>query len=266
MDGEPEAELNADEGRSRWSESLEPGRGGPQLIPRPHEVELGGAPAWVAAQRRRTRLTLDDVAYRLDGLSIERSLQMVGDADRRSAVAIVLSHGEHGLEVLLTRRAWHMRTHRGEIAFPGGGEEHGDVFPVGTALREACEEVSLDTRIVAPVGALDPMLTVSSNRAVVPVVFATEQRPTVIESPEEVDAILHVPFRDLLEPGCYRRELWTWNEPGAATRYRHPVHFFELFGDTLWGATASMLNQLLTVLYAPEAFDRSVRNGELYGR
>lgn len=266
MDVDPDVELNADPGRSRWSESLEPGRGGPQLIPRPHEVELDGAPAWAAAQHHPTRLSLADIAYRLDGLSIERSLHMVGGADRRSAVAIVLSEGAEGIEVLLTRRAWHMRTHRGEIAFPGGGEEHGDVFPVGTALREACEEVALDARIVSPIGALDPMLTVSSNRAVVPVVFATEQRPTVIESPDEVDAILHVSFRELLEPGCYRRELWTWNEPDSPRLYRHPVHFFELFGDTLWGATASMLNQLLTVVYAPEAFDRSVRNGELYGR
>ena len=266
MDDGHDFELNAHEGRSRWPDSLEPGRGGPQLIPSPDEIELGGAPPWAVAQTGSPQLTLEEIAYRLDGLSVERSLEMVVDAERRSAVAIVLSAGAAGPEIQLTRRAWHMRTHRGEIAFPGGGEEPGDVFPVGTALREACEEVALDARTVTPIGALDPMLTVSSNRAVVPVVFSTEQRPTVIESPDEVDAILHVPLRELLAPGCYRRELWTWSRLDPTQRYRHPVHFFELFGDTLWGATASMLNQLFTVLYAPEAFDRSVRDAELYGR
>lgn len=246
-----------------------PQRGGPQVIPRPEHTSIGPAPAWSAVIGTEPSLALDEIRERLALMSIDRSMAMVDGLNRRSAVAIVLSEGQRGLEVLLTRRAWHMRTHRGEIAFPGGGEEAGDVFPVGTALREACEEVALNTSIVDAVGALDPMVTFTSDKAVVPVVFTTPVRPMVIESPDEVDAILHVPVAELLDPECYRCELWTWtsDDPDAPpSRYEHPVHFFELWGDTLWGATASMLNQLLTVLFAPESFDAAVRNAEVFGR
>ncbi|HPB44768.1 MAG TPA: CoA pyrophosphatase [Microthrixaceae bacterium] len=215
-------------------------------------------------------MDLDDIAQRLTQMSIDRAMSMVAQSRQRSAVAVVLSQGRRGPELLLTRRAWHMRTHRGEIAFPGGGEEDGDVFPVGTALREACEEVALDPGSVEPIAALDPMVTFTSDKAVVPIVFETDQRPSVVASPDEVDAILQVSFADLLEEGCYRQELWTWSDStlrdAPEAGYQHPVHFFELYGDTLWGATASMINQLLTVVFAPEAFEELMRGPEHFGR
>lgn len=255
-----------EEGRRRWPGLIEAGRGGPQLIPRPDRVELAGPPPWASAIGGNVRMGIDDVAHRLHGLSIDRSLRMIDGTGHRSAVAIVLNDARDGIEVLLTRRAWHLRTHRGEIAFPGGGEEHGDVFPIGTALREAHEEVALEEPSVETLGALDPMVTVSSNKAVVPVVFGAPDRPRVAPSPDEVDEVLHVSFAELLEPGCYRAEEWTWRRHPGGPGYRHRVHFFELRGDTLWGATASMLNQLFTVLFAPEALDRAVRSAERYGR
>lgn len=181
---------------------------------------------------------------------------------RRSAVAVLLSGATRasvedraapgGLEVLLTRRAWTMRTHRGEVSFAGGGVEAGDEFPVGTALREAKEEIDLDVGLVEVVGALEPLTTFTSDRVVLPVVGVTPERPAVVAAPLEVDAILHVPLRELLHPDCYHQELWSWGSEmrgaGIDATTDHPMHFFELEGDTVWGATAAMLHQLLSQL------------------
>ena len=66
-------------------------------------------------------------------------------------------------------------------------------------------------------------------------------RPDLTANEHEVDAILHVALSELLHPDVYRQELWDWG--GGVKR---PLHFFELVGDTIWGATGSMLVDLLT--------------------
>lgn len=205
---------------------------------------MGGEPPWARHIGRRPELAAGDVAAAFDGLGVERAMGLADPELRRSAVAVVLSEvGDGDMEVLLTRRSWGMRTHRGEVAFPGGALEEGDEFPVGTALREANEEVGLLTTSVSVVGALDPLTTFTSDRVVVPVVTVTEGRPDVVAAPDEVDAILHVPIAELLHPECYRQERWSW-----AHERDHVMHFYELPGDTVWGATAAMLTQLLGVL------------------
>lgn len=172
---------------------------------------------------------------------------------RRSAVAVVVSpDGSGGIELLLTRRSWALRTHRGEVSFPGGLVEPTDEFPVSTALREANEEVALDVDVVEIVGALDPLSTVTSDGAIVPVVGLCGARPAVRRSDAEVDAVLHVSLAELLHPECYRSERWTWaGGQGVPPRSGHEMHFFELIGDTVWGATAAMLTQLLTLVLVP---------------
>lgn len=225
-------------------------RGGPQVIPRPPEVSPGGAPPWSVHVGTRPRLDLVSVERSFRPLAVERAMGLADPDLRRSAVAVVLSEdGDGDLDVLLTRRSWGMRTHRGEVAFPGGAVEAGDAFPVGTALREAHEEVRLPPSEVSIVGALDPLTTFTSDRVVIPVVGVSAvatPRLDLVAEPAEVDAILHVGVAELLHPDCYHQELWTWD--GGGGRVRHVMHFFELERDTVWGATASMLTQLLGVL------------------
>jgi len=239
-------------------------RGGPQVIPRPPRSVPGGPPPWADLVGTDPDLGLDDVRSRLAGATIADAMAAADPTLRRSAVAVLLSGttargaevtGGPGVEVLLTRRSWSMRTHRGEVSFAGGGEEPGDDFPVGTALREACEEISLDVGLVEVVGALRPLTTFTSDRVVLPVVAVTPERPAVLAAPDEVDAILHVPLADLLHPDCYHEERWSWGDElrsaGIDRADDHPMHFFDLLGDTVWGATAAMLHQLLTLLLAP---------------
>jgi 8-oxo-dGTP pyrophosphatase MutT (NUDIX family) len=157
--------------------------------------------------------------------------------------APVDGHGEAaGAFVVLTRRTWGMRTHEGEVSFPGGRVEP-DESPLDGARREAHEEIGLDPGSVEIIGELDHLATVSSGSFIVPYVGALPGRPETVPSPDEVEAVLHVPLAELLEPGIFREELWTF--PGG---YVQAITFFELVGDTVWGATASLLRQLLGVV------------------
>jgi 8-oxo-dGTP pyrophosphatase MutT (NUDIX family) len=158
---------------------------------------------------------------------------------RVSAVLIALFDGDDGPEVLLTRRSMHMRNHRGEISFPGGRLDPGET-PVQTALREAEEEVGLDPDLPVVVGELAHLNTIVSRSYIVPVVSVLEERPAVEPRTGEVDRVMWTPLAELTRPGTYRMERW-----GTAPMDR-PLHFFELDDETVWGATAHMLVDLLT--------------------
>jgi 8-oxo-dGTP pyrophosphatase MutT (NUDIX family) len=162
------------------------------------------------------------------------------DALRVSAVLVVLGDGPDGAEVLLTRRSESLTTHRGEISFPGGRIDDGESFEAA-ALREAHEEVALDPAVVHLGGRLDPISTMASRSFIVPVVGAVESPPSLSPAEHEVDRIMWVPLVELTRADTFREEIW----PTAAAR--RPMFFFELDDETIWGATARMLHQLLRV-------------------
>lgn len=164
---------------------------------------------------------------------------VVVDGKPPSAVLVPLNDGPWGPELLFTRRAWHMRNHTGEVSFPGGRHDPEDPDLATTALRETEEEVGVDRGLVRVVGELTRLTTVSSPAFIVPYVGVLDERPDTTINPDEVDAVLHVPIADLLDPAIYRQEIWTRN--GAPLE----ITFFELVGDTLWGATARMVRDLL---------------------
>ncbi len=160
---------------------------------------------------------------------------------RQSAVLVALFDVVGEAHVLLTRRASHLRTHRSEVSFPGGRADDGDASPWHTAVREAHEEVGLDASGARRIGELDRFVTVGSGSLVHPFVAVVEQPGELNPHPGEVEAILRVPLAELLRDDVFREELWPFEG-----RYR-PITFFELVGDTVWGATAAMLRQLLAV-------------------
>ena len=155
---------------------------------------------------------------------------------------IAIYETDRGPTTVLTRRPQHMRKHAGEIAFPGGGYEDGDDSLWATATREAEEEVALDPNTCRQIGMLDRFVTGASFSLVQPFIAAIEEPPTLQPSPDEVEAILHVPLAELTHPDTYWQEEWLWEG-----QWR-PMHFFGLVGDTVWGATALMLHQLLDLL------------------
>ena len=220
-------------------------RGGAQHIPRPGTWRLGAAAPWA---HRSTVAGAGDGAVRLDAL-----LDAVGSraparlvprsiGARNSAVLIVLHDGSDGAEVLFTKRAEHLRDHKGEMSFPGGRMEPGETAREA-ALREAWEEVDLDPALVRVHGELDHLSTLVSNSYIVPVVATVSTRPALRAHAAEVDRILWVPLDELARADTYREEWW-----GLADQER-AIHFFELDDETIWGATARILHQLLRLAH-----------------
>lgn len=181
-----------------------------------------------------------------------------GSDPRPAAVLCALFEGEHGLEVVLTRRSGNLRSHTGEVSFPGGRLEPGE-SAARAALREAEEEVGIDPATVRIVGTLTPLTTLSSGAAITPFVGLLPGRPRLRPNPAEVERAFTVSLRDLLAPGVHHEERWA--VAGGALR---PVHFFDLPGDTVWGATAGMLAELLDRLVA--AADGPARTQPRQGR
>ncbi len=207
--------------------------GGAQQIPRPAVWSSSDTPPWPHG----ATWTFADLVASVPTASAP-PLPAFPDA-RLSAVLIVLTDGPYGAEVLLTRRSMSLRNHRGEISFPGGRVDPGE-SNVEAALREAHEEVGLDPSVPKVVGELEHLNTIVSRSYIVPVVSIVDHRLELVPQTSEVDRVLWAPISDLTAPGTYRMERW-----GAPPTDR-PLHFFDLDDETVWGATAHMLVDLLT--------------------
>jgi 8-oxo-dGTP pyrophosphatase MutT (NUDIX family) len=247
----------------------EPARGGPQRIPRPVGSEAGAPPPWADIPLGERVVDLDRLRSVFTGrVGAPSSVELAPPAPlRASAVLAAFYEGDAGLEVLLTRRSWTLRSHTGEVAFPGGACEPGEA-PVDAALREAHEETGLDPSSVELLGELDHLMTITSRSFIVPFVALLSGRPVLTASAAEVDALLYVPVAELLRDDVYREERWRFEgrppwvpadapvamvSPGA-----RPIFFFEIVGDTIWGATAAMLRHLLGLaLGLPVAIDHA---------
>ena len=155
-------------------------------------------------------------------------------------VALFEEDGE--ARVVLTRRADHLRNHRGEVSFPGGRLEPGE-SPVAGALREATEEVGLDPASVEIIGELAPLSTMSSTAAITPFVATLPGRPELKANPDEVELVFDVALADLLADDVFEEEVWTTPDRG-----RRSVFFFHMADDTIWGATARILLELLELV------------------
>jgi 8-oxo-dGTP pyrophosphatase MutT (NUDIX family) len=202
---------------------------------------LGPAP-WADRSLGDLDLSLPGIRRALAAAGPARAHPIEETGIRASAVLAPLYEQAGEVHLVFTRRAQHLRSHRGEVSFPGGGHDTADADLVATALREAWEETQLDPGSVSVVGELDHLTTVTSRSFIVPYVGALPGRPELVPNPDEVEAILHVPIGALLDPEAFRAERWGF--PGLD----RPVYFFEVPGDTIWGATAAMLVNLLAIV------------------
>jgi 8-oxo-dGTP pyrophosphatase MutT (NUDIX family) len=162
---------------------------------------------------------------------------------RASAVLVALFEDAGEARVILTKRPETMPSHRGEIAFPGGKLEEGvDADLRAAALREAREEVGLDPATVELVAELDGLGTVGSRFMITPFVGFLAAVPELRRDPREVVRVFDVALVDLLAPGVHHAERW------KTPMIDHEVHFFDLPGETVWGATARILFGFLRFL------------------
>jgi 8-oxo-dGTP pyrophosphatase MutT (NUDIX family) len=169
-----------------------------------------------------------------------------------SAVLIVLFEERGEARVVLTRRSRNLRSHTGQVSFPGGRIEPGE-DPVAAARREATEEVALDPALVRPVGWLHPLPALVSGSWIIPVVASLPRRPELVPSPTEVARVFDVALADFLADGAFEEEHWRVPGrvvPGSADG-SFPVWFFEVGTELVWGATARMLMELLSLVLGP---------------
>ena len=147
--------------------------------------------------------------------------------------------------MVLTRRSSRLRSHTHQVSFPGGRIDRGET-PVRAALREAQEEVGLDPATVEVFGQLSSLTTFANPAPITPFVAELRGRPVLRPNPAEVERAFTVPLVELTHPDVYSEELWTF--PDGTEQ---PMSFFELPGDTVWGATARMLRELLDAVLLP---------------
>jgi len=151
-------------------------------------------------------VTLPDYLKRLidaaDDLPLQHRMPQPTSTARRSAVLILFGEGPQGPDVLLIEKSAHLRSHAGQPAFPGGGVDPGDDFPIGTALREAEEEAGIDPAGVRVLATLQELFLPPSDRLVVPVVaWWDDPRDVSVGDPREVARVARVPLTDLTDPG-----------------------------------------------------------------
>ena len=153
------------------------------------------------------------------------------------AAVLVPIYEQHGvLHLILTKRPDDMRKHPGDVVFPGGMIDPEDDGPVGTALREAEEEVALPRGNVLEILGGLPMAETPSVMRIVPVVARVSRPAELVPEPGEVAAILEPAIDELLDEAAWQSRWW-----GPGRR----MWFYEFPDAVLWGATAYMVRDLL---------------------
>jgi 8-oxo-dGTP pyrophosphatase MutT (NUDIX family) len=228
-------------------------------IPRPNG-SLPGAPAsWERLpESERAGITVDEVWQALAapaGLTTPLHgplnvtvAELPPQADQRPAAVLCLLFDRAGeANVVLTRRPAHLRSHAGEVCFPGGRLRRGEL-PVEAALREVNEEIGVAAEDIEVIGQLTPLTTTRSPAVVDCFVGTlsglTPEGPVFVPDPNEVDKVFWVPLAQLAATGAYHEELWPSRQADGGTPFR-AVPFFRLDEDTVWGATGRLLAELL---------------------
>ncbi|QOL25156.1 CoA pyrophosphatase [Thalassotalea sp. LPB0316] len=156
---------------------------------------------------------------------------------RQAAVLIAITQRNDQLEILLTKRARHLRHHAGQIAFPGGKLEDGDDSLIITAMREFEEEVGIQASQLELLGCLHPYQTISGFEVLPVVAFLPSPYHVEIDR-NEVDEVFYVPLSHCLDQT---------NHLHVATELKgqaYKVTFIPYQHYNIWGATAAMLKDL----------------------
>ena len=222
-------------GRQRQSKTMR--IGGSQVIPRPSNFRTIDHNPF-ANLDTSALLSLDAVSKAIKAFKPDQILRQPLENARQSAVLVGLFESTSGVEAILTRRSQNLTNHRGEISFPGGRLDVGESV-LQAALRETHEEIGLSPEDVEVVGELNSMATVVSNSHIVPIVGRYRTQPKLHAVNSEVDRVFSVPLLELTRQDTYRQEHWVFSDR------EFQINFFYLDDETIWGATARILFQVM---------------------
>ena len=176
-------------------------------------------------------------------LNPEHSAELGALPAPRPAAVLVPIVARAGLTVLLTQRTDSLPTHAGQISFPGGKMEAGDLDPLATALREAEEEIGLDPRFVDTLGYLDPYRTGTGYRIFPVVALIRDGFELALDANEVADAF-EVPLAFLMDERNHETHLRPWR--GAEHRF-YAIPFQQRY---IWGATAGIMKNMHQRLFS----------------
>ncbi len=181
----------------------------------------------------------------IDDLMTDARFATVDETADAAVLIAVTDRPDPG--VILTRRPAQMRSHPGQVAFPGGKIDPGE-DAIAAALREAHEELALDPARVRVIGATDRYQT-GTGFDVTPVLGVVPPDLTLVPNPHEVEAWFEAPLRTLLEREHWAEHEVFWN--GAMRRYLEYHHE----GFRIWGVTAAIIANLARRIEIAELFD-----------
>jgi 8-oxo-dGTP pyrophosphatase MutT (NUDIX family) len=178
----------------------------------------------------------------LKKLLAQRQKRYITDTSRLpSAVLIPIYKKDGQYHIVFIKRTTTVKTHKGQISFPGGMRDTHDKTLLDTALRESLEEIGLRKEDIQVLGELDDEVTTTSNFIVTPFVALIPWPYQFTPEKAEVNEIIEVPIPALLEKDCLKPDTEVLNGKKVdsfAYHYR---------GAVIWGATARILNKLLDI-------------------
>jgi 8-oxo-dGTP pyrophosphatase MutT (NUDIX family) len=166
-------------------------------------------------------------------------------------IVVEQSKTAQNYRLLLTERASHLQDHAGQIAFPGGRVDDDDSGPEHTALREALEEIGLESTAVNVIGQL-PNYTTGTGYVITPVVALVQPAQNYLAAPDEVATIFEVPLSFLLDPQNHQRRAYQIN---GSERFFYAMPYQSLTSNStvareffIWGATAAIIRNLYRLM------------------
>jgi 8-oxo-dGTP pyrophosphatase MutT (NUDIX family) len=173
----------------------------------------------------------------------QRTKQYITDNSRvSSAVLIPIYKNDGQYHMVFIKRTNRVKTHKGQISFPGGMRDREDKTLEDTALREASEEIGLRPEDAVILGELDDEITTTSNYIVTPFIAAIPYPYTFTRNTVEVAKVLTVPIAVLLDARNRKPETETLNDADVASY----AYYYK--GTRIWGATARILYKLLAII------------------
>ncbi|MBS9442220.1 CoA pyrophosphatase [Photorhabdus heterorhabditis] len=157
--------------------------------------------------------------------------------NRRHAAVLLPIISKPRPTLLLTQRSITLRSHAGQVAFPGGGVDPEDKSIIATALREAEEEVNIPHQKVQVLGKLPPLDSISGY-LVTPIVGLLPPGLPFHNNPAEVSNIFEVPLSDALSLSNYH------HLDVSRRGQQHRIYFYWHQGQHIWGLTAAIIHQL----------------------
>ena len=183
------------------------------------------------------------VKEELEKIFTQREKQSVSDMSRvPSAVLIPLYQKQGRYYIVFIRRTESVKTHKGQISFPGGARDANDRTLLHTAIRESREEIGLRTKDIEVIGEMDDEITTTSNYIVTPFVAMIPWPYRFTKNKDEVAEMIEVPINMLLEKGHLKANTETLDG--------RPIESYTYYyqGKVIWGATARILKKLLDII------------------